>query len=248
MSMASVQDKVAIVTGGARGIGKSIVTRFFRDGAKVAILDYDFAAATQTANELDPSGEMLFPVGCDVSIKEEVDAAVAAIMQRFARIDILINNAGITQDAMFHKMTEEQWDRVLKVDLYSVFYLCKAVVPYMREQSYGKIVNITSTSAFGNIGQSNYSSAKAGMIGFSKTLARECGRKNITVNCIAPGWIDTDILKTIPEELMAKNILNIPLGRLGSPDEIASVAAFLSCDDSSFLTGQTLTVSGGINT
>ena len=167
------------------------------------------------------------------------------IQKAWGRIDILVNNAGITRDAMFHKMTEEQWDAVIDVNLKGMYRLCKAVVPGMRERKYGKIVNLASVSAFGNIGQTNYGASKAGVIGFTKCLAREVARNNVTVNCVAPSYIDTDMLRGVPDEVMQRFLAAIPMNRLGRPEELAASAVFLCSDDSSFITGECLVVSGG---
>ena len=185
-------------------------------------------------------------VKCDVSDQENVNAAFQQVFDRFGKVDILVNNAGITRDAMFHKMTVEQAKKVMDVHFYGTFYCCQAVIPGMREREYGKIVNISSTSAFGNIGQANYSAAKAAIDGFTRTLALESARKNITVNSIAPGMVNTDILKTIPENIMQQKINATPAQRLGEPSEIASVASFLASDDSSWVTGNCILACGGL--
>jgi 3-oxoacyl-[acyl-carrier protein] reductase len=174
-----------------------------------------------------------------------VQEVFTEIEQRFGRIDILVNNAGITRDAMLHKMTDEQWLSVIDVNLNSMYYCCKAVVPGMRERKYGKIVNLASVSAFGNIGQTNYGASKGGVIGFTKCLAREVARSRVTVNCIAPSYINTDMLRAVPEQVMQKFLAAIPMERLGEPEELAAAAAFLCSDDSSFVTGECLVVSGG---
>lgn len=239
----------AAVTGGAKGIGAAIVKRFLDDGiAGVALLDMDEKLAQETAQSLDPSGQRVFPAKCDVSDEADVASAFAAIFDRFGQVDILVNNAGITRDAMFHKMTIDQFKKVMDVHLAGCFLCCKQVVPGMRERSFGKIVNISSISAFGNVGQANYAAAKAGIIGFTKTLALELGRKNINVNAIQPHFVATDIIKTIPEDILKARIEEIPMKRIGQPEEIASVVAFLSSSDASFISGQSLVVSGGYHT
>jgi len=247
--MGNLIGKFAVVTGAGRGIGEAIIRRFMEDGAKgIALLEFDKELLEATIAKLDPKGNCLFGVPCDVSVREQVQQALETTMERFGRIDVLVNNAGITRDAMFHKLTDENWDLVMNVNLGSMYNTCKFVVPIMRAQNYGKIVNISSTSAFGNVGQSNYAASKSAAIGFTKTLARECGSKGITANCVAPGYIMTDMLKAIPETALQKYLEAIPMRRFGVPEEIASVVAFLSCDDSSFLSGQVLTVSGASNT
>ena len=247
--MGKLAGKFAVVTGAGKGIGEAIVRRFMEDGAeKIAILEYDKALVEATVARLDPSGDRLLGIHCDVSNREQVQKSLETVMEKFGRIDILVNNAGITRDSMFHKMTDAAWDSVLDVNLGSMYNTCKFAVPLMRDQNYGKIVNISSTSAYGNIGQTNYAASKAAAIGFTKTLARECGAKGITANCIAPGCIMTDMFADVPENIQEKYKEAIPMRRFGDPDEIASVVSFLSCDDSSFLTGQVLIVSGGANT
>jgi 3-oxoacyl-[acyl-carrier protein] reductase len=246
--MKNLAGKYAVVTGAGRGIGASIVRKFFaEDIAGLAMLARggSLSLCEKMAHELDPEGQRLLPVQCDVSNKAEVQAAVAKTLEKFGAIDILVNNAGITRDAMFHKMTEEQWDEVMSANLKSMFYLCHEIVPVMRKREYGKIVNISSTSALGNIGQANYAASKAAVQGFTKTLAKELGPKNITCNAIAPGYILTDMFNAVPQEILDGWKKDIPLRRFASPDEIASVACFLSSDESSFLTSQCIYVSGG---
>ncbi len=246
--MSKLDGKYAVVTGGCRGIGAAIVKRFVDDGAAgVAILEWDFDAAKKTATSLDPTGEKILAIGCDVSNEEQVADAIKKIMDRFdGAIDILVNNAGITRDAMFHKMTKDAWDSVINVNLYGAYHTCKYVVPIMREKCYGRIVNITSVSAFGiTAGQTNYAASKGAIISFTKALAREGGPKNITANCIAPGFINTDMYRAVPQEIIAEHMKLIPLKRLGEPEEIAAVASFLASDDASFVSSQCIVVSGG---
>ena len=244
--MGKLTGKIAAVTGAGKGIGRAIVERFLEDDVQgVAILEWDLALAEATAKELDPTGERVLAVRCDVSSQENVNAAFATVFEKFGRVDILVNNAGITRDAMFHKMTVEQAQQVMNVHFFGTFFCCQAVIPGMRDRSYGKIVNVSSTSAFGNIGQANYSAAKAAIDGFTRTLALENARKNITVNSIAPGMVDTDILKTIPADIMEQKIKATPAQRLADPSEIASVASFLASDDSSWVTGNCIMACGG---
>jgi len=245
--MGNLSGRYAIVTGAGKGIGRAIVQRFLEDNvAGVALFDMDYELVAATAAELDPSGERTMAIKCDVSDQENVNAAVAQAEARFGRVDILVNNAGITRDAMFHKMTEAQARKVMDVHFFGTFYCCQAVIPGMRERAYGKIVNLSSTSAFGNIGQTNYAAAKAAIDGFTRTLALESARKNITVNSIAPGMINTDILKTIPAHIMEQKINSVPAQRVGEPSEIASVASFLASDDSSWVTGNCILACGGM--
>ena len=245
--MGNLTGRFAVVTGAGKGIGYAVAKRFLEDNAAgVALFDMDYELVSASAKELDPSGERVMAVKCDVSDRENVNAAFRQVFDRFGKVDILVNNAGITRDAMFHKMTVEQAQKVMDVHFYGTFYCCQAVIPGMREREYGKIVNISSTSAFGNIGQANYSAAKAAIDGFTRTLALESARKNITVNSIAPGMVNTDILKTIPENIMQQKINATPAQRLGEPSEIASVASFLASDDSSWVTGNCILACGGL--
>ena len=238
--------KIAMVTGAAQGIGAAIAKRLYDDGVDyVALLDLNAQKLDAEASAIDPSGSRAGAHVCNVSKPESVKEVFGQIEQRFGRIDILVNNAGITRDAMLHKMTDEQWLSVIDVNLNSMYYCCKAVVPGMRERKYGKIVNLASVSAFGNVGQTNYGASKGGVIGFTKCLAREVARNRVTVNCIAPSYINTDMLRAVPEQVMQKFIAAIPMERLGEPEELAAAAAFLCSDDSSFITGECLVVSGG---
>ncbi|UOE94724.1 3-oxoacyl-ACP reductase FabG [Alkalihalobacillus sp. LMS39] len=243
--MGKLLNKVAVVTGGAQGIGAEIVKRLVEDGAKVVALDLNEEKLTQTASQLDETGETVVPMVCNVANIESVEDVFATIYEKFGKIDILVNNAGITRDAFFHKMTKDQWDSVLDVNLTSMFHTCQAVIPNMRAQEYGKIVNVSSTSSWGNMGQANYSASKAGVIGLTRTLAKENGLKNITVNAIAPGQIDTEMTQNMPENIKMMALMLTPAGRVGDPAEVASVVSFLSSDDSSFVNGECISVSGG---
>ena len=241
--MADLKGKFAVVTGGGKGIGAAIAKRFIQEqAAGVAIWDYDGELAVQTAAAL---GSRAVAVRCDVSSAAQAAEATAATLAAFGRIDILVNNAGITRDAQFCSMTEDQWDSVLHINLDGPFYCCKQIVPLMREQGYGKIVNISSSSANGNFGQANYAASKAGLLGLTKTLAKELAAQGITVNAITPAMIDTDMMRGVPPEILEKYIKGIPARRLGTVDELAAAAYFLASDDSSFITGATLPVNGG---
>ncbi len=244
--MTSLKGRFAVVTGAAKGIGRAIAERFLEDQVEgVALFDMDLPLAQETAKEMDPTGKRVIAVQCDVSNEEAVKIAFEQVFASFGRVDILVNNAGITRDAMFHKMTPDMAKKVMDVHYFGTFYCCQAVIPGMRERNYGKIVNISSVSTFGNVGQTNYSAAKCAIEGFTRTLALESGRKNITVNCIAPGMVNTDILKTIPEDIMQQKINSVPMQRVGEPSEVAAVAAFLASDDSSWVTGNCILCCGG---
>ena len=245
--MGKLTGRYAVVTGAGKGIGRAIAERFIEDDvAGIALFDMDAEMVEATAKELDPTGQKVIAIRCNVADQDNVNQAMAAVTEKFGRIDILVNNAGITRDAMFHKMTDAQARLVLDVNFYGTFYCCQAVIAGMREREYGKIINISSVSAFGNVGQTNYAASKAAIDGFTRTLALESAKKGITVNSIAPGMIETDILKTIPEDIMQQKINNVPAKRLGQPSEIASVASFLACDDSSWVTGNCILACGGL--
>ena len=232
--MANLKGKYAIVTGGGKGLGAAIARRFSEEqAAGIAILDYDLALAEKTADELDGN---VIAVGCDVADEEQVKEAVGKVLAAFGRIDILVNNAGIIRDSMFHKMDGDQWHQVINVNLNGLYYCCKYVVPLMREQNYGKIINLSSTSANGNAGQTNYSATKAAVEGFTKSLAKECARKNITVNAIAPGAIDSR-----PGPAACTNFLGHP----GKCSDVAALALLLASDEGGFMTGDIINIDGG---
>jgi 3-oxoacyl-[acyl-carrier protein] reductase len=244
--MKNLKGKYCIVTGAGKGIGKAIAKRFLEEeAAGVAILEWNLELAEATAKELDPTGEKVIAIRCNVADSDNVKEAVDAVMAKFGRVDALINNAGVTRDKIFHKMTDDDWYTVLNINLNGVYNLCKFVVPIMREQASGSIVNISSTSIMGNPGQANYAATKAAMVGFTRTMAKELGRKGVRMNCISPGYIDTEMMRAVGEERLNGMIRGIPAQRLGDPDEIASVAAFLCTEDSSWVSGQNIFVSGG---
>lgn len=244
--MKKLENKVAVVTGGARGIGAAIAERLLADGAsKIFVLDINSEQVEEMAKSLDPSLKTVIPMKCNVGDGEEVALVFEKIMEQEGKVDILVNNAGITRDKMFHKMDQSQWDDIIKVNLTSLYYTCQAVIPKMRQQNYGKIINLSSTSAWGNAGQTNYSASKAGILGFTRSLAKEVGSKNITVNAIAPGLIDTEMTRAMPEHISSMALMLCPLARNGQPEEIASVVSFLASDDSSYVTGDCIHVSGG---
>ena len=233
--------RVALVTGGTRGIGKAISARLKADGFKVAA-NYagNSEAADATAKELGVS-----VYKWDVGNAQACKDGVAKVEADLGPVDVLVNNAGITKDGFFHKMSAEQWEDVIRVDLNSLFYMTRPVWEGMRSRGFGRIVNISSINGQkGQAGQVNYSAAKAGMIGFTKALAQEGAMKGVTVNCVAPGYIDTDMVAAVPEEVLKKIIGTIPIGRLGKAEEIASMVAYLASDQASFITGATMTVNG----
>ncbi len=245
--MKRLENKVAIVTGGAQGIGKGIVEKFAKNGATVIIWDVQLEKANTVVHTLKAQGLTVEATeNINITELESVEAATKAIVEKYGQIDILVNNAGIVRDASFLKMTMEQWQQVMNVNLTGVFACAKGVTPYMVEKQYGKILNLSSVvGIFGNFGQSNYVAAKAGVVGMTKTWGRELGKYNINVNAIAPGAIDTDMLATIPPEMVAQLKNRIPVRRIGLPEDIANAALFLCSDEASFITGQTLIVDGG---
>ena len=244
-----LQDKVAVITGSAGGIGLATARRFAGEGAAVVIADVKEDALESARTQVlaaAPQAAVL-AVALDVTRADSVRAMVDAVMGRFGRIDCLVNNAGITADARLVKMTEEQFDRVIAVNLKGVYRCTQAVADPMIRQGSGAIVNASSVvGLYGNFGQTNYAATKAGVIGFTKTWARELGPKGIRVNAVCPGFVRTPILDTIPQQVIEKMIEKVPLGRLGNPEEIASVYAFLASDDASYLNGAVIEVSGGI--
>jgi len=233
--------RVALVTGGTRGIGKAISARLKSDGFKVAATYAgNSEAADATARELGIS-----VYKWDVGNAQACQDGVAKVEADLGPIDVLVNNAGITKDGFFHKMSAEQWDDVIRVDLSSLFYMTRPVIEGMRARGFGRVINISSINGQkGQAGQVNYSAAKAGMIGFTKALAQEGANKGVTVNAVAPGYIDTDMVAAVPEDVLKKIIGTIPVGRLGKAEEIAHAVSFLASDGAAFMTGATLTMNG----
>lgn len=247
MTMKVLQDKVAVITGGAKGIGKATAKLFVEQGAKVAIWDIDTEAGHQTVDELKENGGKAAFFNVNTTIFEATRKAAENTIEHFSDIHILINNAGITRDASVKKMTPEMWQQVIDVNLTGVFNATKAVSPYMTSAGFGRIINASSVVAHnGNFGQSNYVATKSGVIGLTKTWAREFGRKGVTVNAVAPGFIRTEMINTVPAEILDNLISKTPLGRLGETDDIAQAYLFLASDNASFITGTTLKVDGGL--
>lgn len=243
-----LKDKVAIITGAAAGIGLATARKFAGEGAIVVLCDRSGEAAEREARSLTASGHSAFGHTLDVTDRAGLDTLVKTLKNQFGRIDILVNNAGITQDARLSRMSEEQFDQVIDVNLKGVFNCTQAVVDTMIEQQRGVILNASSVvGIYGNFGQTNYAASKFGVIGFTKTWARELGPKGIRVNAVCPGFIATDILKTMPDKVLDGFREACWQRRLGSPDEIANVYAFLASDDASFVNGTAIEVSGGLS-
>ena len=246
--MKALENKVAIVTGGSRGIGRAIALSFAQAGADVAVF-YRSAVqeAASIANEIKKTGRTCTAYQVDVSVFNQAKDAVDKVVAEFGKLDILVNNAGITKDGLLMRMSEEDWDNVIAANLKSVFNITKAAIRPMMSQRSGKIINITSISGvIGNAGQANYSSSKAGMIGFTKSLARELGSRNIQVNAVAPGFVETDMTAKLTDEQRQKLAESIPLRRTAKPEEIAGVVRFLASPDADYMTGQVLCVDGGM--
>jgi len=237
--------RTVVVTGGGGGIGGASCRRFGAEGARVAVLDVNLETAQATAAAVNAAGGTAAAFRCDITDRASVDAAVAGVRSELGPIDVLVNNAGITRDGFFHKMSHEQWSEVIRVNMDSCFNMTRQVIEGMRTRGWGRIINISSINGQkGQAGQVNYSAAKAGMIGFTKALAQEGASKGITVNCVAPGYIDTDMVAAVPEDVLKKIIGGIPVGRLGKAEEIASAVSFLASEGSGFMTGSTLTMNG----
>lgn len=247
--MGLLDGKVALVTGGSRGIGKAIALKFASEGADV-VFTYlsNKAAAEQTEQELGQFGHRVKAYASDASSFESAHELVKQVIEDFSRIDILVNNAGITRDTLLMRMTEQQWDEVLNGNLKSAFNFTHAVVPLMARQRAGSIISLSSVVGIaGNVGQANYAASKAGIIALSTSVAKEMGSRNVRCNCIAPGFIDTDMTSSLPEELRKEWAKTIPLRRCGTPEEVANVALFLASDLSSYVTGQVIHCCGGMS-
>ncbi|MCP1336267.1 glucose 1-dehydrogenase [Futiania mangrovi] len=239
--------KVAIVTGGGRGIGAAICKALAAEGAHIVANDIDRARAEETGAELTAGGAKAIAVAGDITRAEDAEALAKAALDAFGRIDILVNNAGFTRDGRITKMTEDDWDSVVDVILKGTFLCTRAVIPAMTEQKSGRIVNIASRAHWGNPGQANYSAAKAGVVGFTRSQAAEHGRNNITVNAVAPGFVETPLVQALPhyEKIKQRTIDNTPIPRLGRVEDIADAVTFLASERASWITGELLHVTGG---
>jgi 3-oxoacyl-[acyl-carrier protein] reductase len=242
-----LKENVAFITGAAQGIGKSIALTFAAEGASIIVSDINLELASQTAKELEALGGKALALKTNVADAADVEAALQEGAKAFGKINILVNNAGITKDALLIRMKKEDWDAVLSVNLSGVFNCTKSAASLMIRQRYGKIINIASiVGQMGNAGQANYAASKAGVIGFTKTVARELAGRNIMVNAIAPGFIQTAMTDRIPEEIKKKMLEQIPLGKLGQPEDVARAALFLASSDADYITGQVISVNGGM--
>ncbi len=240
-------EKVAIVTGSTRGIGQAIAEELARQGAKVVISGRNGERAQQVAAAIQEAGGEAIAVQADVSHMADAQRLVKETLERWGRIDILVNNAGITRDNLLLRMSEEEWDTVLQVNLKGAFNCTKSVTRQMMKQRQGRIINITSVvGQMGNAGQANYAASKAGLIGFTKSVARELASRNITCNAVAPGYIQTDMTAALDDAVKDSLKQQIPLGRLGTPEDVARVVAFLCSDDAAYITGQVINVDGGM--
>ena len=242
------EKRVAMVTGGARGIGAAITQALARDGVHVAAgYSRNREAAEELAEKLKSDGLSISIHQGNVGEPEDCQRVVDEVLSEHGQVDYLVNNAGVTVDKTVRKMTIEDWHTVLRINLSGAFHMTKAVLEHMLERGFGRIVNISSVvGQTGNVGQANYAASKAGLFGFSKSLALEMASKGITVNCVAPGFIETDMVAGVPDEMLEKIIGDIPVGRLGQPDEVARAVQFLVADEASYITGSVLSVNGGL--
>lgn len=241
-----LKNKVAIVTGSARGIGFAIAEVLAEEGAKVVISDLASSSGSESAALLQQKGYQVEFIACDISKRDQVNSLFIEAKQRFGEIDIIVNNAGINKDGMLHKLTEEAWDQVIDINLKGTFNCMQEAAKVMRENGRGRIINISSASWLGNIGQSNYAASKAGVIGLTKTACRELARKGVTVNAICPGFIDTDMTRGVPEKVWDMMISKIPAGFAGDPKDVGQCVAFLASDRARYINGEVINVGGGM--
>ncbi len=243
-----LQGKVALITGSSRGIGEVIARRLATEGVRVAI-NYRTSedAANRVVQSIIGSGGEAFAVGADVSQEQEARSLIERVLEQWQQLDILVNNAGITRDRLLMRMTSDEWDEVLNVNLRGAYLCVKFALPHMVRQRHGRIINISSVVGLaGNAGQANYAASKAGLIGFTKAIAREIASRNITVNALAPGYITTEMVEKLPEEVKKQILARIPLGRFGEPEDVAETVTFLCSDEAGYITGQVITIDGGL--
>ena len=243
-----MENKIALITGASRGIGEAIAIKLGQSGTIVIGTATTESGVNAINHYLQQANIKGMGILLNVNDAEQITATLQTIREQFGEVEILVNNAGITRDNLLVRMKDEEWDEIIETDLKSVFRLSRIVLRAMMKARYGRIINISSVvGAIGNVGQANYAAAKAGMFGFSKSLAREVGSRNITVNCVAPGFIDTDMTRSLTHEQQKSLIQHVPLGRLGHPEDVASAVAFLASSAASYITGATLHVNGGMH-
>ncbi len=242
-----MKEQVSLITGAARGIGKAIAETLAKKGINIIVADVDYEEASITSKEIEKTGVKVLPLKLDVSDADNVTLAFKKVMDTFGRLDILVNNAGITRDALILRMKEEEWNSVININLKSVFLCSKEAVKIMSKQRYGRIINIASVVAFiGNAGQANYAAAKSGIIGITKTIAKEYAKRGITSNAVAPGFIITAMTDALPEKAKEEMLNSIPMGRLGNVEDVANAVAFLASSETGYITGNTIHVNGGM--
>ena len=244
--MFSLRNKITIITGASQGIGKTTAELFSKSGAHVVCIARNEEKIKNLANTISKNGHSASYNSCDISDGDLFQDTIKSVINDYGKIDILINNAGITRDSLVLRMKNHQWDDVLNTNLKGAFYATKSVLRSMMKNKYGRIINITSIVGLqGNYGQSNYSASKAGLIGFSQSVAKEVASRGITINCIAPGWIETEMTSDLPQDIKSEIIKSIPIGKTGKTEDIAYTALFLASKESKYITGQTITVDGG---
>ncbi len=242
-----LKDKVALITGGARGIGRAIAIAFAKEGANIVVADVNLEVAQKTALEIESLGVKALALEMDVTNYDKVEEGINKILDKMGKVDILVNNAGITKDNLLLRMSPADWDAVINVNLKGTFNCIKAVSRPMIKQRSGRIISIASIiGLMGNPGQANYAASKAGIIALTKTVAKELASRNINANAVAPGFIQTEMTAKLPEDLKKKMLEAIPLAKLGTPEDVANVCLFLASDESSYITGQTITIDGGM--
>ena len=240
-----IKDSVVIVTGSGRGIGRATAQMFADHGAKVVISDIDQDVCNEAAQEIGRSGAEVLPIVCNITNREQVDAMMQQTIDKWGKIDTLVNNAGITKDGLFLKMKPDQWNFIIDVNLNGTYHCTHSAILHMRKAKKGSIINLSSVARTGNPGQANYSAAKAGVVGFTKALGKEIGAMGIRVNCIAPGFVETRLTDAIPDKIADEMVKGIPLRRKGLPEDIAGPILFLASDEASYITGSVLPVGGG---